>query len=427
MRGASILTASLPCSLRVLAALCFLAPLAAAPPAAAVGGTCTSVPGYPNDPEYAPAERGDPEATWNEEQWYLYSCLPSDAPLASDPEGASGMSVDRVWNELATRGRDDVIVAYMEGGVNWRLADAPELRLRAYLNTGELPLPEDGKGITHATYDLNGDGVVNVDDYADDPRVPRPLLNPQAGGITAEDLIVAFSDGRDGDGNGYVDDISGWNFHRDTNDPQTDNSVYGHANGESRQVVAETDNGFLAAGVCPRCRLLTVKAGDEAIDRPDRVAEAIAFAVDSGAKVVTGVIASLGLIPEVAKALRYAYDRGVVVAWASNDFDSGDHTDGMFYPHIWPGNSIVGDQSTRGQQSPSVLANRTYRSRSTLTSVKLSPSARSFSAATRRRRPISSRRAARVLWALRVTEVISAAGRRAARWSARTSRRSACA
>ncbi|TMA44227.1 MAG: hypothetical protein E6J83_09155, partial [Deltaproteobacteria bacterium] len=278
------------------------------------------------------------------------------------------MSVDRVWNELATRGRDDVIVAYMEGGVNWRLADAPELRLRAYLNTGELPLPEDGKGITHATYDLNGDGVVNVDDYADDPRVPRPLLHPQAGGITAEDLIVAFSDGRDGDGNGYVDDISGWNFHRDTNDPQTDNSVYGHANGESRQVVAETDNGFLAAGVCPRCRLLTVKAGDEAIDRPDRVAEAITFAVDSGAKVITGVIASLGLIPEVAKALRYAYDRGVVVAWASNDFDSGDHTDGMFYPHIWPGNSIVGDQSTRGQQSPSVLANRTYRSRSTLTS-----------------------------------------------------------
>src|SRR2546422_4664068 len=120
--------------------------------------------------------------------------------------------------------------------------------------------------------------------------------------------------------------------------------------------------------MCPRCRLLTVKAGDEAIDRPDRLAEAITFAVDSGAKVISGVIASTGLIPEVAQALRYAYDRGVVVAWASNDFDSGDHTDGMFYPHLWPGNSIVGDPSPRGQQSPSVLLNRTYRSRSTLTS-----------------------------------------------------------
>jgi len=358
---------SRPRSLRLLAALCLVAPLAAPAPAAAQSGTC-NLPAYPNDPDYAPAERGDRTKTWNEEQWYLYSCLPSDAPAATDPEGASGMSVERVWNELGDRGRDDVIVAYMEGGVNWRLDDSPELRRRAYLNTGELPLPEDAGGVTHGAYDLNGDGVVNVDDWADDPRVRRPFLHTQASGITAEDLIVAFSDGRDDDGNGYVDDISGWNFHRDTNDPQTDNSVYGHANGESRQVLGETDNALRTAGMCPRCRLLTVKAGDEAIDRPDRVAEAITFAVDSGAKVITGVIASTGLIPEVAQALRYAYDRGVVVAWASNDFDSGDHTDGMFYPHLWPGNSIVGDQSTRGQQSPSVLLNRTYRSRSTLTS-----------------------------------------------------------
>ena len=357
---------SLPRSLELLAALCLLAPLAA--PAPAAGGTCANLPAYPNDPDYAPAERGDQTKTWNEEQWYLYSCLPADAPAATDPEGASGMSVDRVWNELATRGRDDVIVAYMEGGVNWRLGDSPELRLRAHLNTGELPLPEDANGVTHGTYDLNGDGVVNVDDYKDDPRVGRPFLHPGAGGITSEDVIVTFSNGVDDDGNGYVDDISGWNFHRDTNDPQTDNSVYGHANGESRQALAETDNALRTAGMCPKCRLLSVKCGDEAIDRPDRIAEGITFAVDSGARVIIAVIASTGLIPEVGKALRYAYDHDVVVAWASNDFDSGDHTDGMFYPHLWPGNSIVGDQSTRGQQSPSVLSNRTYRSRSTLTS-----------------------------------------------------------
>jgi len=360
-----MLAVSLPRSLRLLAPVCILALLAV--PAPAVGGTCAGNPGYPNDPDYAPAERGtSSEATWNDEQWYLYSCLPADAPGATDPEGASGMSVDRVWNDLATRGRDEVLMAYMEGGVNWRLDDSQELRLRAYLNSGELPLPEDPNGITHGTYDLNGDGVINVDDYADDPRVGR--LHPNAGGVTSEDLIVAFSDGVDDDGNGYVDDISGWNFHRDTNDPQTDNSAYGHANGESRQALAETDNALSTAGMCPKCRLLSVKCGDEAIDRPDRVAEGITFAVDSGAKVIIGVIASTGLIPEVAQALRYAYDHNVVVAWASNDFDSGDHTDGMFYPHLWPGNSIVGDQSTRGQQSPSVLSNRTYRVRSTLTS-----------------------------------------------------------
>ncbi len=360
----------MPMTLRssVRLALASVAIVAGASRVLAAGGTCSALPPYPNDPDYASAERGDASKTWNDEQWYLYSCMPGDAPLATDPENASGMSVDRVWNEVGDRGRDDVLVAYMEGGVNWRLADAPELRKRAYLNRGELPLPEDASGATHGTYDLNGDGVVDVDDYADDPRIHLPLLHPNAGGVTSEDLIVAFSDGRDDDGNGYVDDISGWNFHRDTNDPQTDQSAYAHANGESQQALAEADNALLGAGMCPRCRLLTVKAGDEAIDRPDRVAEAITFAVDAGAKVITGVIASLGLTPEVAAAFRYAYDRHVVVAWASNDFDSGDHTDGMFYPHVWPGNSVTGDQSTRGQQSPTVLANRTYRSRSTLTS-----------------------------------------------------------
>ena len=51
---------SLPRSLRLLAVLCFLAPLAASPPAAAQSGTCGNLPAYPNDPDYAPAERGDP-------------------------------------------------------------------------------------------------------------------------------------------------------------------------------------------------------------------------------------------------------------------------------------------------------------------------------------------------------------------------------
>ena len=95
-------------------------------------------------------------------------------------------------------------------------------------------------------------------------------------------MIVAFSDGKDKDHDGFVDDISGWNFHRDTNDPQTDQSTYGHSDGESAQAVAEANNNFAGAGICPNCRLLMVKAGDEAIDRPDRVAEAIAFAVDFG-------------------------------------------------------------------------------------------------------------------------------------------------
>ena len=347
--------------------------------------TCTPAISGPDDPDYAPAERGQ-GGTWNEEAWYLYDCMPQSAPLASDPEGASGMSVNRAW-QAHGMGSDDVLVAYMEGGVNWRIGQSRELRLRAHLNTGELPYPQDASGQDHGTYDLNGDGVVDVDDYAQDPRIHRPLLHADtAGGITSEDLIVAFghckitdhridpqvgcpAGGRfDNDGDGYANDISGWNFHRDDNDPQTDQSIYAHANDESAQAVGEAGNAFAGAGLCPRCRLLSVKMGDEAIDRPDRVAEGIAFAVDSGARVIIGVEAGLGLTPELRAAFDYAYRNDVVVAWASNDFDSADHTEGMFYPHVWPGNSITGDRSTRGTRSPSVLADRNFRSRSSLTS-----------------------------------------------------------
>ena len=93
------------------------------------------------------------------------------------------------------------------------------------------------------TYDKNRDGVFNVQDYAGDSRVGdrngNGLLDPQ-------DLIKAFSDGRDGDHNGYVDDISGWDFAEDDNDP-ADLVRYGHGTGESEDSSAEANNGRAAS------------------------------------------------------------------------------------------------------------------------------------------------------------------------------------
>jgi hypothetical protein len=353
-----------------------------ATPHVAGAETCTKAISGPNDPGYAGAERSFPSpATWNSEDWPLFDCMPQTAPNATDAEGAAGMSVNRAW---AAFGMGHVTVAYMEGGVNWKLGDSNDLRNQAYLNTGELPYPQDATAKTHGTYDLNGDGVVNVEDYEHDPRVGR--ANPQAGGITPEDLIIAFGHCEivnheigpsgcppnrsfDNDHNGYPNDISGWNFHRDTNDPQTDNTIYHHANGESERLAAQANNHFGGVGVCPGCRLLSVKMGDEAIDRPDRVAEGIVFAVNAGARVIDVTTAALGQTPSMRAAVEYAYKHGVVIAWASNDFESADHTEGMRLPHVWPGNSVVSDQSNRnGQSLPGDVNATTFRSRSTLTS-----------------------------------------------------------
>src|SRR5438128_2496400 len=217
--------------------------------------------------------------------------------------------------------------------------------------------------------------------------------------ITPEDLIVAFghcqidqtahvigpagcpSGARfDNDHSGYPNDISGWNFNRNNNDPQTEQSIYGHFDGESAQLVGEGNNNFMGVGMCPLCRYVPIKAGDEAIDRTDRVAEAIVYAANIGVNVMDVSDASLGLTPAVQAAINYAYNtKGMVITWASNDFDSADHTDGMYYAHVWPGNSLTGDHSTRvgttclppnttSPYCPWVLSNNTFRSRSSLTS-----------------------------------------------------------
>ena len=269
MRRARILLAT-------LAMLIPAVPLLGVQATVAHAASCTgpSVGPYPNDPQYAPAERGQAGYTWDAESWYLYGCVTTGtAPLSSDPQGASGMSVSTLWNRAQNpqRGRDDVTVSYVEGGVNWRIPTSCQLKDRAQLNTAELPFPENAGGQTKPSgnrYDLNNDGVVNVEDYVNDPRViaadlgqPKspsggPFLHhvcsklgPGNTDITPEDLIVAFghcqitsgvigpsgcpANGRfDNDHNGYPNDINGWNFNRDNNDPQTEQSVYEHFDAE---------------------------------------------------------------------------------------------------------------------------------------------------------------------------------------------------
>src|SRR4051794_38453076 len=160
----------------------------------------------PNDPGYDAAEHDPVSKCINDEEWFLYSFMPKCAPGASDPEGASGMSVDKAWAQFSA-GRPDVKMAYVEAGINWHNATArAELADRTYLNTGELPKPENADGSACSAYDCNGDGVVNVEDYKNDPRVHKPYINSS---LTPEDLIVAFPAQRDADGKGYGDDLPG--------------------------------------------------------------------------------------------------------------------------------------------------------------------------------------------------------------------------
>ncbi len=67
------------------------------------------------------------------------------------------------------------------------------------------------------------------------------------------------SDGLDNDGNGYVDDLHGWDFYRDDNDPnpEMENDLHGTATAGVAAAVANNNIGL--AGIAYGCRILPLK------------------------------------------------------------------------------------------------------------------------------------------------------------------------
>jgi hypothetical protein len=387
---------------------------------------------FPNDPDFDPCEQQSTTSDIqsgcnNNEQWNLYGVFPGDcsgqprpdgglpcwAPAAKDPQHAAGVDMTGAWAQ-GNVGRPDILIAYIEGGVNYNSDGIKDALDNIYLNKGELPYPEDSSGQSHGTFDLNGDGHFDVRDYAQDPRVnpdcpsgTQPFTHHQegvtwsclAGGqhqyldsvhvagtltpyLTPEDLIAVFghcqivhhqigsagcpAGGRfDNDHNGYPNDVSGWNFDRNTNDPQTEETTYGHAPGLIGDVAGEANNGYAGVGECRGCSIVPIKQGAECLGRPDHWGAAILYATDLGVTTISSVVVSYAYSSFNQKAIDYAYNHGVSLALDSNDFDSMDHTDGMLFNHVIPGNSLAFDQNGTGLQPN---ATTWFRARSNTTS-----------------------------------------------------------
>jgi hypothetical protein len=272
------------------------------------------------------------------------------AACASPPvtvDGPCGMDLEDAWSHY-TRGDPREIVAYIEGGINWHLPQAKELADSVYVNWHELPVPCMGPTLAEATmvvggvtrpcelvytnsfadYDVHHEGVVNASDWDQDPRVHDSNGN---GYIDPEDLIAAFSNNVDHDGDGYPNDISGWDFYDNQNDPATEDSTYNHSDEQMSVIHRE----------CPKCLILPVKAGDEALDQTDDLAKAWQFAADAGASVIVSVTADLGYSSFMRQVISELEAKGVAMVEASNDFDSTDHQGGMFWPNVIPGNGAL--------------------------------------------------------------------------------------
>jgi hypothetical protein len=278
----------------------------------------------------------------------LTSARSSNPVLNDNPQelcGVEGNSVDTAWQ--TTAGRPSTVIAVTDSGIEW--CD-PALVDKIYLNHDALPPPENAQGKTKAQleaagqqfadddpYDLDGSGILNVEQYANDPRIAKPYFcATQAGdgfgytGISPADLIATFGTpgskyyaARSGPA-GFTDAIAGWDFVDDNNDPY-DAVHYDHGTGTAEDAVGAAGTLDKEVGACPDCMVLPIKVGDSFITSGNAFAEAALFAVDSGATVIQEALGTLDVTETDTEAITYAEDHGVPVIASAADEESEHH------------------------------------------------------------------------------------------------------
>jgi len=306
------------------------------PPAGATTEQLKDPANWPNDPDYGPQKDGKPDITGKGGSWQQWSWIPPRPATTTNyrkVETASGMSADVAWTY--TVGDARVKIAVLDSGIKW---DERDIIHTAALNEKELvnakPLDKDGKACggtgALAGFDCNADGVFDLYDYELGHKVQTPagvvaFKDANGNGVEdAGDLIVLFSDGKDDDGNGFTDDICGWDFLKNDNDPY-DDTRYGHGTGEARDSTAEANNGMGSAGFCPKCRHIPLRVGDSFIVDAQDYAKAVTYATDNGAKVIQEALGSVNQTNLSRAAMDNAYKKGTIIIASAADENSRHH------------------------------------------------------------------------------------------------------
>lgn len=122
--------------------------------------------------------------------------------------------------------------------------------------------------------------------------------------------------GIDDDNNGYVDDVYGWNFVGNNNNPMDDNGHGTHVAG----IIGAANNDIGVTGIAYNCKIMPVKAGNSSgyFNNSD-IASAITYAYMNGADVINMSFGGTTVTMAVQEALEKAYTTSLLVAAAGND------------------------------------------------------------------------------------------------------------
>jgi subtilisin family serine protease len=262
----------------------------------------------PNDPSYT-----------NGAEWQL--------------NGQWGINAPGAWS--ITVGSNSVTIADTDTGIAY---NNTELYSNVWINQAEIP-----SAVMANLKDVNGDGLITFTDLnnAVNQGAGKIVDTNGDGIITAADLLAATSAGGWASGStqdssvdpgpAYADDLVGWNFAANTDNPLDAN---GHGTFTAGEIGAVTNNGIGVAGTVWNAQIMPVQFLDSSGSGTDVAAAlAIEYAVNHGAKVINASWGGSGTDSTIASAIQYADAHNVIiVAAAGNNGTDDDNSSTWFSP-----------------------------------------------------------------------------------------------